>query len=223
VIAVIPTLGLSPWLPALVDQLVQVEQAQRVLLVSNRPLPDDDAARLIVDLVGRYGRCVEAHGRYETTIYDSWRFGIDRAADLGTTCAVLNDDVEIKPHALRLADAACWLDAAIVGLDYVGHRRLALSTCHGTYRHGGIPGWAFVVDPARVPATWDSSYEWWYGDDDLVFSVEAAGHPVAIMEGAHVLHHTSTTEHAVDDDLRAQLEAAKGRDQAKFTERWGHR
>lgn len=167
---------------------------------------------------------VEASG---ASIYEMWDRGFRLAAGLGTDCVViLNNDVDWLPGTFRLLRDALSAGAAVAYPDY--DRRVASGiaetparrTTHGTYRHGGMSGWLFALDPAKV--TWaplvDPCFEWWYGDDDLALTVEEHGGIQERLVGVPVDHlGEGTARH------HPSLEAAKGRDFDRFRTKWGDR
>jgi hypothetical protein len=86
----------------------------------------------------------------------------------------------------------------------------------GTFRHGGLGGFAFFVDPRFVEPI-PPAYNWWYGDDHLVNATRAKGGRVGVYGQFRVVHHTSTTGNAHWERL-APLVAG---DRVAYVERWG--
>lgn len=184
VLAVIPTIGESPLLPDLLHLLG--EEKVDVLLLINRDgvVFTTPATTNVLWLPG-------------LSIYREWNLGVGIAQRAGyDVAAILNDDIELAPGALRRA-AGLLVDSSMVaaGLDYfdgAADRQPALRQVRGTYRHGGVGGFAFLVKPEFYLGV-DEQFEWWGGDDDLMFQYEAQGHTVGIADGCPVTHVSETT------------------------------
>ena len=85
----------------------------------------------------------------------------------------------------------------------------------GSYREGGITGFAFVVRP--VPGIrFDESFHWWGGDDDIVYQYRQAGYHAIKMVGRAVLHWASTTSNA-----RPEVLSGIGEDRQRLLDKWG--
>lgn len=212
--AVIPTIGEAPQLPTLVGRLLG-EGVSKVLLIANAEPPwGPHLPRSGKDVV------VLQHGG---TIYDSWNLGLDIAQADGSPALVLNDDAELAPGAagkvLGTFDADDRL--AVVGFDPYCRpepaRVAPYQMVSGSYRHGGVPGFAFAARP-ELCARVDPQFEWWYGDDDLFFATEAAGGRLAVRLGACVGHQAETT--AVNHPWTLE---ARARDAERFRGKWGDR
>lgn len=149
--------------------------------------------------------------------------------------AFLNSDVDFASGTLAVLSAALRqapMNLACVCPDYnvrVGNLSESKaweswSSCiklvKGSYRHGGICGWCFMVrgelygEGVRL----DTSYEIWAGDDDLFFQIERAGYCLGIVTGLPLDHVGSAT-------LRhyPELAARKGADMEKLRAKWGAR
>ncbi len=213
--AVIPTIGESPWLPALVDRLWE-DGADQVVLLSNAR---DDGPHLD----GWRDWPNVAYVKHHDGIYQSWNMGI-RLSRPGVA-VVLNDDVELEPGALQKVAGAFDRDEllTVVGFDYGVstanrvRKGRDLVYVHGTYQHGGVGGFAFAVRTEAWPGA-DEDYEWWYGDDDLMRRFEERGGRLAVVAEAKVVHHWSTT-----GSRHPWTEEAKGRDAERFRRKWGDR
>lgn len=211
-IAVIPTIGEAYQLPGLVQQLL-FEGVEQVLLTVNRP------GVTVAPMLTEWSQKIVL-ARVDGTIYDGWNYGLRRAYERNTLLAVLNDDIELEPWALGRAEMLMRSDptVAICGLDYTeGSGDLELKHVHGTFQHGGIPGWAFLADPERVGPV-DPQFEWWYGDDDLVNHAEKDGWKVAIAMGCKVKHQGEAT---ASKPHHSWTTAAKVRDTHRYHAKWG--
>lgn len=202
--AAIPTIGQSEHLPALVAGLLD-EGVDWVWLLVNRPeadVPGFDSDRVArVDLFGQ-------------TIYQGWNWAIRNT--LGPL-AILNDDIALGPGALGAVAAALASDDQLgaVGFDYEQLPLLRLRYTTGTYRHHGISGCAFMVDAARCPLV-DEQFEWWGGDDDLMYTIAEQGGRMGVLEGAHVLHWSGTTARN-----HPWINDAVVRDRERMLAKWG--
>lgn len=186
----------------------------------------DGTADYVRQLSGRDPRfrLIPAAGR---GIYEMWTSGVIVARLQhrdAVNVAILNNDLFLAPGTIgHLADAlrsdpglwAVYPDydrplAAGVKLDGLGYTA-------GTYRHGGLSGFCFMVAGERL--NWspliDPTFHWWGGDDDLAFEIESRGGKQARVRGLPVEHLCEGT--AVHHDLHAQ----KAADLAAVVAKWG--
>lgn len=207
-IVAVSTIGCAPQLHNLVAQLVG-EGHQIWLLVNRRDVTLDytDA-----DTILRWDLP-------NLNLYATWNHALTLARKLNEPrLAFLNDDLELAPDALATAAALMTEDPtiAVCGLDYEHRDVTMLRRCTGSYRHHGIGGFAFIVDPARVP-DFDEGYEWWGGDEDFLNTAAAQGNHLAIADGCWVTH-----EGGVSADRNPWTEDAKVRDRERFLHKWGN-
>lgn len=136
-------------------------------------------------------------------IYRMWDRGFRQAKTYGATRVLfLNNDVILAPgtvEALNVAldsDPDLWL----VYPDYDADPDrepwvTGMRDTSGTYRHGGMCGWAFMLRAG--PVDWspliDPALVWWGGDDDLAFEIEHRGGRQARVVGLPVVHLGSQT------------------------------
>lgn len=221
-VALIPTNQRNDLLVPLVRELLDQNELYRLLVMDNsnhqtakHHLPKDE-------------RLVIADAR-AMSIYRMWNEGWDWALNLApqVNLAILNDDILIPQQflsrmvlALR-SDPKWWL----VYPDYrcrVADDLLcdeAPKMTHGTYHHGGMSGWAFMVRAevrrAGLPRI-DEQFEWWCGDDDLAKQIENMGGQQGCIGGMPVDH---IGEASAQHNYDAQL--AKGQDIRRFIEKYG--
>lgn len=209
----IPTCGASPHLIHLVTRL-STNGVRACVVINN---VDD---RTSIKLMGQ----VVAAGGYvfmwpdQANIYEVWNWAIKQAQDAGvSSLAILNDDIEIDPADVGRLDSFLLMhkNLAIVGWDYAGRPLADLQFVRGSYRRGGVGGFAFSVKPERVPFI-DERFNWWGGDDDLFHQTEANGFRLAIAPGAHVTHYTSTSATA-----RPSVYDRCGEDRELLLSKWG--
>lgn len=139
----------------------------------------------------------------DSTIYQEWN---EFAKTYGAThhLAFLNDDIAMMPGTLQAFALACdtgWQAASVAArpneprVDRAWHPRLA----RGTFRQGGLNGWAFMVAKGAYPPEGiDDEFQVWYGDDDLFWKMSRAGCRLCVLEGVSVYHETSTTVNSLD-------------------------
>jgi hypothetical protein len=132
------------------------------------------------------------------SIYAEWD-AFARLYDDTHHLAFLNDDIEMARGTLTALRLACERGAGMASvapapnIAKVQPRWMPRSVA-GTYRQGGICGWAFMVASHCYPSEGiDPRFRIWYGDDDLVWKVRANGHRAVRCEGITVRHETSTT------------------------------
>lgn len=133
----------------------------------------------------------------DMNIHQVWNFGMDYAAGYGAGwAAILNDDVQLAPYAIQDALILVEVDdhrdeIVIVGLDCEDddvaeykHLRPAV----GSFREHGVPGFAYLI---RLDAQlrYDDRFQWWGGDDDLVWRALARSpHAAKVAVGCRVSH-----------------------------------
>lgn len=133
------------------------------------------------------------------SIYTEWNLF---ARDYGDThhLAFLNDDIEMARGTLSALRRAC--ETSGVGIASVApspNIARVPAVCRprvvsGTYRQGGICGWAFMVAEGCYPHEGvNVDFQVWYGDDDLVWKIQANGHRAVRCDDLTVRHEASTT------------------------------
>lgn len=153
-------------------------------------------------------------------VHQAWNSGINLAEVFGADwCCVLNDDIVLDPGAPALAAHILRArpDVWIAGFDYEGHEDFKLRDATGSFREHGIGGFAYMIRP-NVGLRYDERFNWWGGDDDLVWSCLAAGGKAVVVEGANVSHpaggNTSGRHYP-------ELMEGVGTDRALLIEKWG--
>lgn len=222
----IPSLGLSPYLPALLSELARLRDVP-VLLLCNGSGEDYRAVHHRIDEAERLPRHLAPVGWHPTRgIYGLWNVIIERAAADGHRAAViLNDDVFVDAWSVKAAALAIDRDGyAIVGWDPDADpaRRPSarvVADVHGTYREHGVTGFAFALD-AAAGVRCDERFGWWGGDDDLVYTVTARSLRAGKMVGVGVRHWPSTSSQQRLDVL-GSLEADRALLLAKWGRTWG--
>lgn len=193
VVAVIPTIGLSPLLDGLVYKLI--EEGIPTRLYVNGPVRES-----ILKIVEGWPHdgLVELHVMPDVSIYAEWNHGVHWACEVDSYALVMNDDIQIPDQlATSLADA---LDGhqeyGVMGVDSgsilnsppYGVRPLS----HQQGNRYAFSAWCFMARPEAWQDI-DERYKIWYGDDDLVWKTNSAGWFVGALQGTGVHHSVSTT------------------------------
>lgn len=155
-------------------------------------------------------------------IYDMWHRGFYEAkADGADFVGIFNNDLTLFPDTLKELRGAlaynpyAWISYPDYNATEVG--RIYYRETSGTYRHGGMSGFCFMLKSAAidwVPLV-DPQFKWWGGDDDIAFEVEKRGGQQLRVMGLPVEHLMEGT--ARYHDLGAQ----KGADLAAVVAKWG--
>lgn len=148
---------------------------------------------------------------FDHRIYQMWNAGRDRASEAGaSTIAILNDDIAIRPGALRfMADVLD--DYPSVGVvypdvtaDWDAPVFRGIEPTTGTWGAGGMTGFCFMFR-AGLPVRFDEAFGWWFGDDAFEADVRALGLSVARVTGVPI-RHTPGQSAARRDDLGPLIE-----------------
>jgi hypothetical protein len=140
--------------------------------------------------------------------------------------AFLNSDIDLLPGSImQMREALREHDLGAIAPDYnrrcfEGREVPGIRQVKGSYRHGGMPGWCFMLrgELYNQGLRIDRDFEWWCGDDDVFFQVEQLGWPLGILEGLPVDHVGEATARHHD-----WTELAKARDMKRLEAKWGAR
>lgn len=219
----IPTIGYSHYLIPLVNELEKDRAVDKILLTVNL----EEYVEPIKEFF-RFGEpTIEVLETWPQgkSLYHGWNTSIEMARKEGAWLAVLNDDIRLlAPCAISqvagiLANNPSY---AIVGLNWNGTPESAnpsarlLRQTHGSYRHGGVGGWAWVCDPHKVE-TVPEDLVWWYGDDHIFLAAERDGHKIGIANHVKVEHANELTASSGDQDWTHK---AKESDHVAFSRIW---
>lgn len=174
-------------LPALVTELLVQHEAAEILVMDNSDEQDADEY-LMIDRSLHVVNCAWL------PLYRMWNDGWRKALELHPNGAVnvafLNDDLMIPDAFLSTLagvlreDDALWAVSPTPQLTCADEPDvIEVTRVRGTYRDGGILGWAFLIrgELARdglIPFV-DEDFKWWCGDDDLIRQIELAGGELA--------------------------------------------
>jgi GT2 family glycosyltransferase len=128
------------------------------------------------------------------SIYQMWNLGW--AMYPNTHLAILNDDIYFLPGTLAELSRALIDNPEIAAIcpDYNRPTEAGMSPAivvmptTSTYGNGGLAGFAFMLNTSLPIPKIDEKFQWWYGDDDLVYNIERAGYKVAKLLGVPVAH-----------------------------------
>lgn len=199
----IPTIGYSPLLIPLVNELERDSRIDRILLTVN--------LQEYVEPVKEFFRFAEPNIKVLETwpqgrsIHYGWNLSMIMAQEANAWLAVLNDDIHLfEPNAIStvarlMSDNR---DYAIVGLNWqetpeaTDPSAPALRSVTGSYRHYGVGGFAWVCDPHRTQRVPEELVHWG-GEDHIIFQAQNAGYKIGIANHVHVEHsHPETTAKA---------------------------
>lgn len=188
--ACIPTIGLSPHLDPLVEYLRH--RIDSVKLYVNSAEVPDSVAVLEAHLN------VFVHHRPGKSIYAEWNEAAQRAREAKALMLVLNDDIAV-PEDFEIPLRDTLVDRSQYGLISVGEGVATNGPPYGirsvSHQRGNrreFLQWAFIARPDAWQNV-DESFEIWYGDDDLIWKMIAAGWEVGVLSGLGVQHFTSST------------------------------
>lgn len=173
-------------------------------------------------------------------LYGLWEHGLQHALDLSggedVNVLFLNDDIrlpalgtaEILAKRLR-GDWRLWItypdyNAAVAGRRISGIEQLPVRYTAGTYKDGGMCGWAWMLKgEARtkggLPALDGGGFEWWCGDDYVAHLVHGQGYEQGRVVGLPVHHEGEGTSSL--PEFRDRTEAMKQRDRDRYRELFG--
>lgn len=162
---------------------------------------------------------------YNMTIYEMWNDGWSKAQGefQNPHIAILNDDIYFKPFTLSHLSKALVdhpLVAAIcpdytVSLKDDTNEYLAQYTT-STFGHGGLAGFAFMLKGELDIPKIDETFQWWYGDDELVKNIMASGYKVAILRGLPIYH-----EQGSSSKMDSSIEQKISLDMYYFNKKYG--
>lgn len=189
VVCCIPSIGLSPHLYDLVRTLLDCDTSVRVYVNSSDAQLDRDRLSVHVGVIHMPGY----------SIYSEWNDAARWARDLGAYLLLVTDDVVITSQVPGELAAAldCRPDYGLISTDVgLTHESFAPSdvtaVSHAKNDRYAFATWCFIARPEAWQDV-DPRYRIWYGDDDLIWKVNAADWQTGYLRGVGVTHHTSTT------------------------------
>lgn len=213
----IPTVGLSPHLVRLIKDCLADPLNPRVYVLDNG-MPESLRDQLASEFAEATVKIIDQRGK---SLYQMWNQALTTGRRYGDYTAIFNDDIQITPNTITVMKAALEADPSmvIVGLDPDATEPNA-PECHyvtGTYKDGGLTGFAFMVYATDCPLA-DEKYNWWYGDDDLVKAVVESKRHAGKLIGWPVWHAGSLSGNAHWERLQALVDD----DRRHFEEKWAN-
>ncbi len=218
-IVAIPTIGASKFAPRLYRNMAvaSIERGIKIMVMSN--LNHAEVAQQVVDGGLQPGVIVNTEGQ---GLYEQWGSAVTAGLLQGATAVhILNDDVILPPlSAVGMYDfMEQHRDVAMAGYDYKTNLVIGKPVAEpvvGSWRMGGIGGFAFAVNP-EISGVPDCQFEWWGGDDDWVWSVLKSKRKAVLVRGLPV-RHPEPEQSAVTQEWTGP---AKGRDHGRLLAKWG--
>jgi hypothetical protein len=213
----IPTIGHSPLLIPLINELEKDRAIDKIILTVNL----EDKVEPVRDFFRFGGPRIEVWETWQQgpSLYHGWNMSIESARKQGALLAVLNDDIRLcEPSAISHVAQLLTKHTsyAVVGLNWqeppdAPAAASLLRRVSGSYRNTGVGGFAWVCDPDKVELVPDD-FVWWYGDDHIFLAAERDGHKLGLSNHVHVEHgHALTansgeqnwTHEAIPSDIEA--------------------
>lgn len=156
----------------------------------------------------------------DQNVFQAWNMGIEMAAFEGADwVAILNDDITLEPLACHMVATTLLgrKDVWIAGFDYERHSMVGLRDAKGSYREHGIGGFGFML---RLSSglRFDPRFNWWGGDDDLVYTCLFLGGKAVVVEGVHISHPSGG---GTSSRHYPELMEGTGEDRALLRSKWG--
>jgi hypothetical protein len=219
-VAAIPTKDRWDLLEPLLAQILTELPAERVLVIDDG-LPDDDRAALDATGVA----VIDSPG---DGIHASWNAALDWAAQHGPChVALLNDDLVLGDGVFAAMERALsgMPDLMVASPNYDQRAGSGVAVvrgiCAGRYDGtGGVAGFAmWLAAPLARAYRFPTELTWWYGDNDVVATVEASGGRCGVVCDASVVHIDggSQTGSWNDPELAAVLDADRRAFEAKWS------
>jgi len=158
-------------------------------------------------------------------LYRMWNEGVRRARERSPVCdvAILNNDLRLGPEFLSSLSSALRADPNLwaVSPAYDERRIDGVELVAGTYKDGGLAGFAFMVRGEVFEAIgFDEGFEWWFGDDDIVAQIERHGGKVGIVGSTWVQHVAGGSQTLIE--RTPEVYEGLLRDYEHMLAKWGH-
>lgn len=220
----VPSIGRSAYTAQLLHTLAVDPTVRTIRVVDNR-----DGDGLVLRKQFKHPK-VEWQKRPRAGIYQIWSDFIqecDTYQPVTDLAVILNDDVILQPGAVAEMVHAAHIHPGIAVFGFDVDRPtscllMRVRPVHGTYRAHGIPGFAFAVRPQLAPKPLvDPQFEWWGGDDDMVFTITRKfNFPCVVAEGIGVDHPQPSSSAIHYPELAEAIERDRQRLLCKWGETW---
>lgn len=207
---------------ALVEQLVEQDEASGIFILDNGSSPETKAGLKELEQLPR----VDVGDAVGLNIHQMWNAGINEAVRRAWPCniAVLNNDLKIGERFLSGLARELRRDPllAVVCPNYDGRVgdgvQYVEDICANRYDGtGGLAGFAFMLK-AESDYRFPEQLQWWFGDNDMMCHVAYGGSRAGIVLGTTVEHVDGGSQTADWDDpaMKAVLDA----DREWFQSKW---
>ena len=215
----------------LLDHLLAFEACDRILVFDNGS--KDETWTELEAMEDEYPQ-VEPLLSVDRGLYAMWNEALQIAKAYAEWCGSLvdlviaNNDIRLPAGSLGKMSDHLRERSDVVAVSPDPNRsaasgiaaRCSTQLVSGSYRHGGLLGWCFMVkaeDPRVTP--FDEGFGWWAGDDDAFLTWEHKNNGrLARVLGVGCDHVGSGT---ASDGSNGWTETAKGRDHERFEAKWG--
>lgn len=158
------------------------------------------------------------------SIYQMWNEGIRWGQRCKEDAAILNNDLILGERFIDqlqegLSSDGNW--AAVCGNYDDRTDSDKVVEVKSTFKNGGFAGFGFAVKSRLFGDKIDfidENFQWWFGDDDLVASVEKAGYKNGLVIDAHMEHIQEGTARHYAGELSERIK----KDMVYMEEKWGH-
>jgi hypothetical protein len=225
----------EPLMTANVTKMCAADPAVKAILLCDNGSSEDSIDKL-VELTSEIECTKIILDCSNLNIYEMWNVGWQTASllngNLSFNIAFLNNDIEFLDGTLSAlsdlinSDDGIWVAYPDYNKSNAGGviPDAGFAFTEGTYRHGGMSGWIFVVRGSIMGMEgfdmFDEQFEWWCGDDDFAFTVQKLG-------GCQARLLTHPSEHLVEatanNGSNEWTHEAKSRDMIKLQQKWGSR
>lgn len=224
-VAIIPFRNKWKMTRALVEQIAG--DCDLVLLMNNGS--DIDETQRVAAFTRKHDNIVSVDCK-GLNIHEMWNQGAEMALEQyqKANLAFLNNDLDAGPNMVGLLGAALRAapeDLVAVCPNYDGREGDGIDRLKGIYADGngdGLAGFAYMVKSEffQLGYRFPEDLQWWYGDNDLVLTIEATGGWCGMVHAATVEHLDggSATIGAADDYANSPQGQA---DRAAFIKKWG--
>lgn len=195
---VLPVKNKSELTKSLLDELSKQNEYTKILLFDNGST--DDTRELAMS----YPR-LEYIYRPDSTIYEMWNEGwaIAQKRCKIPCVAFLNNDISISSRFLSTLRDALRADKNLWAVypcydPRTRDRDAGVVYTKGTYRQGGMCGFAFMIKGEAPIDAVDERFQWWYGDDDIAYKIDQAGYKIGRVPKTYVHHIGEATSREIE-------------------------
>lgn len=224
-VAVIPTALESALLGELLLELVD-QNIDQVFLFDNSTTQDAEDVLDVFDYAPRNIEVIPALGERLYAMWNrGWELALRYSKGYPVNVAFLNDDIAIGSHFIDTlgtwlrSDEKWWCVYPDYNALIFGVTSETITATTGTFKDGGMCGWAFMIRGellrAPLPAI-DEHFVWWCGDDDLARQITMHGGLIGRVNGLGLRHVGSASARN-----HPELDAIGWEDMARLQRKYG--